>query len=122
MNNITPRQAKSNAIRAQLIKKAREHFDAHGFDGAKLRDIAKAANRSTGAIFSRWDSKEALWADVYGKPYVPPEEELNRLKLLVRRADSFLLDSVKYAAEGRIPMSNYYAGQALSELEEILND
>lgn len=55
------------ATRVRLMRAAEECFEAGGYEGATMRDIAAAANTSTGAAFNIWPSKHELHADVYGR-------------------------------------------------------
>jgi len=45
----------------QILVGAREVFLTHGFDGASMNDIAKAAGVSKGTIYFHFESKEALF-------------------------------------------------------------
>lgn len=67
------RAASVSANRSALLRVAREMFETRGYHDTTLRAIATAARLSTGALFSNWDSKEALYAEIYGHPPVTPE-------------------------------------------------
>ena len=58
------REAQKQATRARLIEAAREAFTEKGFASATLRDIARRAHVSTGAVFTHFSSKEELLAEV----------------------------------------------------------
>lgn len=60
-------QAKA-ATQAKVLAAAREAFHHSGYDAVKMRDLAKSAGMSTGAIFSSWPSKSALFAAATGEP------------------------------------------------------
>lgn len=52
-------------FRGQMVREAAKHvFATHGIQEASLREIAKAAGCTTGAIYSLYQSKEELYADV----------------------------------------------------------
>jgi AcrR family transcriptional regulator len=55
------RQAAKDVTRAVVLAAARREFEAKGFEGANVRDIAAAAGRSTGSVFGNWKSKEELF-------------------------------------------------------------
>lgn len=46
------------------MEAAKAVFAAHGIQGASMRRIAQAAGATTGGIYSQYDSKQALYADV----------------------------------------------------------
>jgi AcrR family transcriptional regulator len=64
MNRFTPRGAPLSIRRAQtalahaaLLDAARAEFEANGFEGASIREIAARAGMSTGAVFNYAPSK-----------------------------------------------------------------
>ncbi len=70
----TLREAALNEARRGLIlEAARSAFLDLGLDGASLREIAKRAGYTPGAIYSYFDSREAIYAALLG-------ESLERLK------------------------------------------
>jgi AcrR family transcriptional regulator len=50
--------------RAQLLDAAAQVFARKGFTGASVEEIAEAAGFSTGALYSNFDSKEALFLEL----------------------------------------------------------
>ena len=50
-----------NAKRRQIMDGARRVFLAHGFDGASMGEIARAAGVSKGTLYVYFDSKETLF-------------------------------------------------------------
>jgi AcrR family transcriptional regulator len=58
------RQERSEQIRADLIEAARKVFTERGFHSASLEDISLAAGRTTGAVYSRFGGKDALFLAV----------------------------------------------------------
>src|SRR3978361_936925 len=50
-----------NAKRRQILDGARRVFLAHGFDGASMGEIARAAGVSKGTLYVYFDSKETLF-------------------------------------------------------------
>lgn len=66
------RQAAKVATRAAILAAAGAVFDKHGYEAATIRLIAKTAGFSTGAIFSNWEDKAALWREA--KQCTPPAD------------------------------------------------
>lgn len=56
------------ATRAKILEVARGLFQRQGFDKTNLRQVALLAGNSTGAIFSSFKSKEALFEASMGRP------------------------------------------------------
>ncbi len=54
-------QRRSREMAERLLNAGEKVFSEHGFKGAKLSDIAIAANCSVGAVYSRFKDKEALF-------------------------------------------------------------
>jgi AcrR family transcriptional regulator len=58
------RRERSEQTRAELVDAAREVFLERGFHGASLEDISLAAGYTTGAVYSRFGGKDALFLAV----------------------------------------------------------
>lgn len=58
------RQAVSDYKRALILDAAREVFASEGLEGASLRAIAAQAGYTPAALYSHFDSKEAIYAEV----------------------------------------------------------
>lgn len=69
-DNITLRQRRKAKTRAELLAVARKMFATGDYHAVKIRDLAKTANRSTGAIFGNFTDKEDLFVAAMGFP--PP--------------------------------------------------
>jgi len=50
--------------REKIIAAARALFAERGYEGATIRDIAKAAGMSTGAVFASFTDKSDLFIDI----------------------------------------------------------
>ncbi len=72
-------RAVSGARRALILEAAREAFAEKGLAGASLREIARRAGYTPGALYSYFDSKEAIYGALLG-------ESLERLNSVVRAA------------------------------------
>lgn len=57
-----PAAGENPAKRDQILDGARQIFASHGFDGASMNDITKAAGVSKGTIYVYFSSKEELFA------------------------------------------------------------
>lgn len=58
---ITSRHEKADIVRNRVIKAALHAFALHGFEGARLKDIAAAADISLPLLVYHFESKENLW-------------------------------------------------------------
>lgn len=74
----------------KVMKAARALFETEGYAKATIRDIAKAAGMSTGAVFANYTDKAELYALAYGHPPISPE--IGRAALKALRALSVDLD------------------------------
>jgi len=72
----------SDTRRALVLDAARSVFAEKGVEGASIREIARRAGYTPGAIYSYYDSKEAVYAALLA-------ESLERLNLEVRQARAF---------------------------------
>lgn len=75
-------QINADARRALVLDAARAVFANAGIDGANIRDIAKQAGYTPGAIYSYFESKEAIYGALL-------EESLERLNAAVAEARTF---------------------------------
>ena len=67
------------ATKARLLGVAREAFRGRSYEAVTLRDLARLADVSTGAFFSYWSGKEALWEDATGRARPDVPEFLERV-------------------------------------------
>jgi AcrR family transcriptional regulator len=72
-------QALSETRRALVLNAARAVFEEHGLEGASIREIARRAGYTPGAIYSYFESKEAIYGALLG-------ESLDRLNQAVQQA------------------------------------
>jgi len=66
---MTRRALAKKLTRAKLIEAAREMFADRGYEAATVRDIAAAANLSTGAVFASFADKADLFNEVIVAEY-----------------------------------------------------
>lgn len=82
------RRARAHAATITNIRTAADVvFRTLGYERATMRDIARKAGMSTGAIFSNWKDKAALYRDIYGHPPISPEAGLSLLAAAQEAAD-----------------------------------
>lgn len=55
--------------RAKVMAAARTLFSQHGYEAATIRDIARAAGMSTGAVFANFQDKSDLFEAVLGEDF-----------------------------------------------------
>jgi AcrR family transcriptional regulator len=125
-------QTLNETRRALVLDAARAVFEAHGIEGASIREIAKRAGYTPGAIYSYFASKEAIYGALLA-------ESLDRLNVAVQAAapanpsaSAFLKAKAQgwfsfYAANPRELDLGFYLVQGLaprgltSELNQRLN-
>lgn len=74
-------QALNDSRRALMLDAARSVFERLGIEGASIREIAKQAGYTPGAIYSYFDNKEAIYGALLA-------ESLERLNTVVDAAGS----------------------------------
>lgn len=62
----TQRPGREN-VRERLLAAAAEEFTENGYAAAKLQDIARRAGFTKGAVYSNFESKQALFAELLSK-------------------------------------------------------
>lgn len=60
----TRRALAKQQTRTRVLAAARQLFSIHGYEGATIRDIAAAANMSTGAVFANFADKYDLFREI----------------------------------------------------------
>ncbi|MBG6072815.1 MULTISPECIES: TetR/AcrR family transcriptional regulator [unclassified Polaromonas] len=78
---IQRQQALNDSRRALMLDAARSVFQRLGIEGASIREIAKAAGYTPGAIYSYFENKEAIYGALLA-------ESLERLNNVVDTADA----------------------------------
>lgn len=61
---LTRRALAKQQTREKVLQAARQLFTERGYEGATIRDIAKAAGMSTGAVFASFADKSELFGDI----------------------------------------------------------
>lgn len=70
--------------REKLLEAARVLFETEGYQATTIRDVARAAGMSTGAVFVTWKDKAALYRDIFHAAPVDPHIGRQALRLLAR--------------------------------------
>jgi hypothetical protein len=69
MKADSPRALRAEETRQIVMETAARMFRARPFDAVTMRDIAREAGVSTGALFCKATDKEDLWLKALGLPY-----------------------------------------------------
>lgn len=69
MRPLNRRQAAKARTREKVLDSAKNLFEKKGYEQATVRDIAKGAKMSTGAVFANFDDKLDLFAAVLTREY-----------------------------------------------------
>ena len=84
-------QAMNDSRRALMLDAARSVFERLGIEGASIREIAKQAGYTPGAIYSYFENKEAIYGALLA-------ESLERLNAVVDAAGSGIEGAARPAA------------------------
>jgi AcrR family transcriptional regulator len=125
-------QAMSRTRRALVLDAARAVFEQHGIEGASIREIAKRAGYTPGAIYSYFDSKEAIYAELLGESLDRLNQAVQDARAADQTATALLAAKARgwfgfYAADLRELDLGFYLVHGLaprgltSELNQLLN-
>jgi AcrR family transcriptional regulator len=92
----------SDAKKAHILAAAKEVFEEHGLDGANVREIAKRAGYTPGAIYSYFTAKE----EIYGALLA---DSLERLNEAVNDSLSGAKSSAQRAERSALGFYDFYA-------------
>lgn len=95
-------QTLTDARRALVLDAARSVFSEAGIEGASIREIAKRAGYTPGAIYSYFESKEAVYAALL-------DESLTRLQAVVADARVFKAKPEKTLLSKALAWFDFYA-------------
>ncbi|MNH89716.1 A-factor receptor protein [compost metagenome] len=79
---LNKRQTSKVATRAKVVSAAAKLFADVGYEKATIRDIAKSAKMSTGAVFANFEDKAALYTAIQGHAPVTTEQGLELFMLM----------------------------------------
>ncbi|MDO9222225.1 MAG: TetR/AcrR family transcriptional regulator [Caulobacter sp.] len=104
---LTRRALAKQQTREKVLQAAREMFIERGYEGATIRDIARAAGMSTGAVFASFTDKpelfDAILADDFGA-LLDPMQDAARTAPSVRAALVALADVAYRAHTRQLPL------------------
>jgi AcrR family transcriptional regulator len=92
----------SDAKKAHILAAAKEVFEEHGLEGANVREIAKQAGYTPGAIYSYFTSKE----EIYGALLA---DSLERLNEAVNNSISGTHSSLQKVEKSALGFYEFYA-------------
>ncbi|HEX6866217.1 MAG TPA: TetR/AcrR family transcriptional regulator [Caulobacteraceae bacterium] len=73
---VSGRALAKQRTREKILQAARTLFNERGYDGATVRDIARAAGLSTGAVFASFADKADLFDEIVASDYRALEAEM----------------------------------------------
>ena len=76
------------AVRGRLLEEGKKAFIEKGYGGAYLRDIAKDAGVTTGAIYAHYKDKDALFVDLVSPVIEGLKAELRKGQDIYRDIDN----------------------------------
>ena len=87
----TGRALAKQRTREKILEAARQLFNARGYDGATVRDIARAAGMSTGAVFASFADKAELFDEIVAGDYRALESDMAEAMRQAATVESALL-------------------------------
>ena len=81
----TGRSHQSQYVTTRLLEAAAEVFGEHGYEAARIHEVARRCGLTTGAVYSRWPTKQELFVAV--------------VQYVTRQRAALLVDSVEPTAE-----------------------
>ena len=111
-------QTMTDARRALVLDAARAVFSEAGIEGASIREIAKKAGYTPGAIYSYFDSKEAIYGALLGESLERLNGAVEAARVVKNRPDKTLQFKANawfgfYAANPRDLDLGFYLVQGL---------
>ncbi|HEX5776503.1 MAG TPA: TetR/AcrR family transcriptional regulator [Caulobacteraceae bacterium] len=73
---LTGRALAKQRTREKILEAGRNLFNERGYEGATVRDIARAAGKSTGAVFASFADKAELFDEIVAGDYRALEAEM----------------------------------------------
>jgi len=127
------RQTLTDARRTLVLDAARTVFADAGIEGASIREIAKQAGYTPGAIYSYFESKEAIYAALLDESLLRLQAAVAEARMFKNRPDKTLAAKAQawfgfYAANPRELDLGFYLVHGMrprgltSELDHELND
>ncbi|MFZ5671167.1 MAG: TetR/AcrR family transcriptional regulator [Pseudomonadota bacterium] len=112
---MTRRALAKQQTREKVLQAARDLFVERGYDGATIRDIARAAGMSTGAVFASFADKTELFDAILSEDFanlVEPMQDAAEAAPTVREALTGMFGAAYRAHASQLPLIQ--AAQAAS--------
>jgi TetR/AcrR family transcriptional regulator, transcriptional repressor of aconitase len=118
LSRLTRPQSQART-RERLLAAAREAFIRNGFARTSLEAIAEAAGFSKGAVYSNFESKDALFLELLQEKFAADGDEIGRLAAAHSNREALLAAIRRYLeAHGDILDFTAVAVEFLSQIEE----
>ena len=104
---MTRRALAKQQTREKVLHAAREMFIERGYEGATIRDIARAAGMSTGAVFASFADKPELFDAILSDEFAAladPMQDAARMGLTVRDALTAMFGAAYRAHTAQLPL------------------
>lgn len=88
----SPRGSRSEAKREAIVETAMRHFAEHGYQGARVEDMATELGIAKGSVFQHFGSKAGLFFEAYKKAVLSLPAWLDAPKEVVERGFFDTLD------------------------------
>lgn len=88
---------KNHLLDKKIINAAKEEFTARGFEKASMRKIAEKAGVTIGAIYTRYPSKEVLFASIVSPLLDAVYKEFSQIEHIYSSADPCSITSMAFA-------------------------
>lgn len=108
---------KSEILREEIINIATEEFLRNGFRNTSLRKIAKKANKTTGAIYTYFESKEDIFVEIIGKQFFGFLGKIHKDKFKQLSLENKLIQLVDYMFQ---PMKDIVAQYGVNRTMDFL--
>lgn len=108
---------KSEILREEIINIATEEFLRNGFRNTSLRKIAKKANKTTGAIYTYFESKEDIFVEIIGKQFFGFLGKIQKDKFKLLSLEDKLIKLVDYMFQ---PMKDIVAQYGVNRTMDFL--
>lgn len=112
---MTRRAIAKQQTREKVLQAARQLFTERGYEGATIRDIAKAAGMSTGAVFASFADKSELFGDILTADHAAMAQAMSQATDGKATVEAALLALFKAGYEFHYPqLPLFAAGVAVS--------
>jgi AcrR family transcriptional regulator len=106
---ITRRALAKQQTREKVLQAARQLFTERGYEGATIRDIAKAAGMSTGAVFASFADKSELFGDILTADHAALAQAMEQAVAGKTTAEDALLAMFKAGYDFHFPQLPLFA-------------